>query len=470
MGFAEGFAVGSSGMRGALQFGLDKQRQDKELALQDEAAARTREEFGWRRDDRQRLDDAYSSYGQLGLPTTTGGPTTGNFARMDRGQDPEEIDPVVVTPAATGAAADLAREQALERIAIASRNPDMIRSSALAQRQLHMSGIASDAMKAKLSDIEGQLPQLNTNSSGYPMLYTGKSKNGYTFLTTESDGSPGQRMTMNESQLRQFYLAHQLGEAGYGTEAMSTLNSAHKDLGDHVARWNEASTKMATTNNAGVHDANMDANSAITARAAQTSAGATAALARSHSGYYDQLTSEAQQNRKDSMSAREVADEFDSLTPEEQAGPTGAGLVRKYNMLNAKPGQMVPLRGDAGAGKLPQTLTDQEKLGYSEAVKEIALLGPKDRTPDKLAAVYRAYNLDPAKFGVQGLPSWGGGNAGSEGASAPAAIPGRPLYGVDTRTLQQRSVKTRGISQAEANAAAAELAARQGEARIGPVR
>lgn len=51
---------------------------------------------------------------------------------------------------------------------------------------------------------------------------------------------------------------------------------------------------------------------------------------------------------------------------------------------------------------------------------------------------------------------------------AAPAVPGRPLYYTDSKELQRRASKPRGISSAEADEAQWELSSREGEARIGP--
>lgn len=471
MGFAEGFASGSSGMRSALQYSLDKERQDRELALRQAEEDRAAQRFEYERQDRQRIDDAYSHYGQLGLPTTTGGPTTGTFARLDRGQA-EDFAPVTTTPPPVGQDLDMAREQALERIAVASRDPTALRASAASQRNLRMSGLAAATMKAPLKEIESQLPALNTNMSGYPMLYTGKNKNGYEFLTTDGDGTPGKKFTLNEAQLRQLAYAHALGENGFGAEALTALQGVHKDIADHVGKWNEALTKQVTTNNQGTHFGNEDANQRITANAAATSAGAAATTARAHAAYYGVLTQEAQQNRKDNTEARAIADKFDRLDPKDQAGPAGQALIRRFNMLNSKPGSMVPLTG--GNQRPTPTLSDAEKEAYKAALDEIKMI-PLDKTTGQppqqaIAATYRKYGLDPARFGFESeldrrLKAMQTGEGGDTPPAA-LAVPGRPMFNAKTSDLKRMASKPRGVSSADAAAAADELSRRQNESSV----
>ena len=145
---------------------------------------------------------------------------------------------------------ELEREKALERVAIAQRNVAGIRDSVAAQRGFRKDEVFSKAMQAPLAEIESAIPK--TNRSGIPILYTDKTKDGWTFVKTEGDGVtpiPGSAFTLNEAQIRNLYAADALASAGFGTDAMTLLNSTHKDIGDHIGKWNEFQTKTATTNN-----------------------------------------------------------------------------------------------------------------------------------------------------------------------------------------------------------------------------
>lgn len=400
--------------------------------LRQAADARAQQEHDNRMADRARVDAAYASYDGLDQPTA-GGPTPGTFARMDRGM-PEDFEPQRAGARATGPEADLAREQALERIAVASRDPNAIRASATAQRAHRQSTIAADAARRPLAEITAQLPELNTNRSGYPILYTGKDKNGYTFLTTDETGAPGQKVTMNEAQVRQFYLAHQLGEAGFGAEAMATLSAVNKDLGDHIGKWNATMQAVATTGNDATHKGNQDVIEGRKARAQETSAGASAALAQTHGLYYQEQIKDLKDNREHNAEARQLAAQFDALSPQDQAGAAGQALRRRFNMLNAKPGGT--LGAEAGAGRLPQTLTDAQKILLTKAVDEISLLTPDKDTGQipvaKVAAIYRKYGLDPAQFNVESpldraLREHAARQAGGQPAGAQAPGQGRSL-------------------------------------------
>jgi hypothetical protein len=303
--FQTGFQLGGDAFNSAVKAKL----MEDQLAMEQAREARAAEEFNWRRDQQAREDTAFNRYNNLagGIDTNTqkqladtygmnpaqvasalqAGGVEGLKSRVAGYDVPDASDlqsrPNLVRDDATGnispvaglqprMSADqlsmveptrLAKEKAMEQLAIARRDVQGLRASQQAQLDLQKNDIASEVMKMKTSELDELAPQVS--KSGYPLLYTGKSKNGYTFLKTENDGVtpiPGSEFKMTESQLRQMALAHKLGEAGFGTDALETLNKAHKDLGEHVARWNDTMTKVATVGNTATHYGNQDANAA----------------------------------------------------------------------------------------------------------------------------------------------------------------------------------------------------------------
>lgn len=112
----------------------------------------------------------------------------------------------------------------------------------------------------QLDDSVAQMPRealeiyaskLNSNDSPFPMLYTGQTKDGFKFITTDpASGKPtGKEFTLNEAQLRQMASASVLGMAGYGQESIARLSSVNKEMADHIKSWNDAITKSTTSEN-----------------------------------------------------------------------------------------------------------------------------------------------------------------------------------------------------------------------------
>lgn len=292
--FQSGFQMGGNIAQDAMRLA----QQERELALREAADARAAKEFGWREQTQADQRAAREAYGNMiggvgpdqaarlqqtyGMnPTQTNqalaGGAAGLRAKLASYDTPDSFDlqNVPDAPAAgmqprftadqlkTAAPTRMQREQGLERMALSGLDTTSLRQAQQAQLDLEKNDIASRVMSMKDDELEKMAPQVS--KSGYPLLYTGKGKGGYTFLRTESDGiTPvsGSQFTLNSSQLRQMALAHELGTAGFGTEALQTLAAAHKDLGDHVKTWNDALTKTATVNNAAVHAGNQDANDA----------------------------------------------------------------------------------------------------------------------------------------------------------------------------------------------------------------
>ena len=253
------------------------------LEIERAQEARANEEFGWRRDAQRRDDDAFNAYSNTAAgitPDTQGslqrtygltpgqtagliqkGGAAGLQAKLASYDQPDSYD-LQNAPAAgvqprftadqvqTKEPSRLDLEKAMGSLALARRDIKGMRDSQAAQRTIQIDDITASVMKTPIKEIEAQAGDLNM--SGYPLLYTGKTKDGYTFLKTENDGKtpiPGSEFKLNEAQLRQLALAHALGTGGFGTEAMASLTSAHKDIGDHVGKWNTAMAQIATSGN-----------------------------------------------------------------------------------------------------------------------------------------------------------------------------------------------------------------------------
>jgi hypothetical protein len=91
------------------------------------------------------------------------------------------------------------------------------------------------------------------------------------------------------------------------------------------------------------------------------------------------LTNQAAGNAE----AQQIRARYDALSPEDQAGPVGQGLVRQFNMANVKAGATVPL------GAAPrETKIDADKKAWLEA--EQKLIGT-DTPPEAIDAQRTAF-------------------------------------------------------------------------------
>lgn len=294
--FNSGFNLGANMYNNAERNRLAAE----ELDLAKARDARAAEEFGWRRDQQLREDAAFNNFSN-----TAGGINQQGQQQLQQtyGMNPGQVARGLQNGGAAGLREQLAAydapdsydlqgggagvqprftadqlqtkepsrmdfERAMGGLALARRDVQGMRASQTAMADLQKSDIAAKVMAMKTEDLDRLAPDIN--QSGYPLLYTGKGKGGYTFMATEADGKTpiaGSQFKMNEAQLRQMALAHELGTAGFGTEAMATLAAAHKDIGDHVGKWNEAMAKLASTNNTATHFSNTDANDATRTKA-----------------------------------------------------------------------------------------------------------------------------------------------------------------------------------------------------------
>lgn len=120
--------------------------------------------------------------------------------------------------------------------------------------------IDDEIAKMPKEALEIYASRLNSNDSQFPMLYTGQTKDGFKFVTTDpANGKPtGKEITLNEAQLRQMAAASVLGLAGYGQESMVRLSGVNKEIADHIKMWNDTLTKTTGSENAAVHMGNQD--------------------------------------------------------------------------------------------------------------------------------------------------------------------------------------------------------------------
>lgn len=152
MGFAEGFAAGSSGIRGAIQLAFDQ-------AAREKAEARLEEQLQWQREDRDRLRSDRLAEDQarnvLQALNTSGKVYDGTAvdwsaqpAGMDAGPLPELAQPRLGLSAPARQAGPLDTNQALQSLALAKR--DYAAVGALAKEGNKLQGDA--ATRAFIAD------------------------------------------------------------------------------------------------------------------------------------------------------------------------------------------------------------------------------------------------------------------------------------------------------------------------------
>lgn len=369
---ASSFQTGMQMGLSAMQMANQNRIQQAELEMAQAREARAAEEFGWKRDQQNREDAAFTNFNNMtaGVDKDAQGKIQQTY-----GMSPSQVSQAIQNGGAAGLRSQLASydapdsydlqnvpeapaggvqpgrftaaqlptkepsrmdmERAMMGLAISRRDMQGMRQSQANMAELQKSEIASKVMNMKTSDLEALAPDINM--SGYPMLYTGKGKGGYTFLKTEADGKtpiPGSTFTLNESQLRQLAMSHELGSAGFGTEALATLTAAHKDIGEHVAKWNDVQVKAQQANTQSLHAANTDFTNATNAK--------------TMSDLRTEQIRGLRETRENKEASLALMEKWDALTPEQQNGAEGDALIKQYNMLNVKAGGIVPLQGKGG--------------------------------------------------------------------------------------------------------------------------
>ena len=181
-----------------------------------------------------------------------------------------------------------------------------------------------------------------------PLLYTGKTKDGYQFVTIDpASGAPAKPLTLDEAQTRQLATAARLLEAGYGAEGTQMMAGVSKELNEIVAHLNGVASQTTTSQNNALRLGNEDGFR-------RQQLGIQAGEAARRGRLTDLQIKEIETARDNNVKARELLGQIQALTPEEQMSPKGQALIRQFNVLNSKPGEQLNLglqgRGGAGAG------------------------------------------------------------------------------------------------------------------------
>jgi len=140
-----------------------------------------------------------------------------------------------------------------------------------------------------------------------------------------------------------------------------------------------------------------------------------------------------------SAEAQQIRAKFTALTPEEQVGPKGQGLMRDFNMANAKAGMAVPL-GAAPRAERP-ALSEAEVTNRAEKY-----VSTRQKNPD----TGKIYTLDEAIDKVRGTPPAPGTPAAARAQIdallgsgvdplAPPAAAARPTTGLQTQPAPARN-------------------------------
>lgn len=234
------------------------------------------------------------------------------------------------------------------------------------QRIESFQAIQDEVAKLPEQDLRKYAAQFTNLRGEVPLLYTGKTKQGYSFMTTNPQtGEPtGETFSFNSSQLRQLATAARAMDAGFGAEGSAMLASVSKELNDHIAQLNNVTALTTNSQNSAVHLGNQGTTARISANAAATNAGANAR-------YTDARTKEIETDRANNEKARKLYLELEGMTPEQRNGPEGIAKTREFNMLNAKPGTQLNLGLPRGGGSGASAMRYETDNLWADAEKKL---------------------------------------------------------------------------------------------------
>lgn len=279
--------------KGIVSDALDRAQKERDLAMREKAAARDESEHQYRLKQREQVDTLKAglqnpnaeNYGLKGsgvginVPAQQAAPQGDtDFAPASYGlgtpagglglRTPSPAPDVKTTPAEVGtglrASAQLPatgatfkprksrseEQDVLAQIALVSNDINGFNSARNNQRTFDLDDINTGVAKMTPAELKERAQKLNLPNTRIPMLYTGETKGGYKFLTTDpATGAVSKEFTLSDSQVRQMVVAQEMADKGFGTEAMAALAGVDKDVADHITKWNQTLQAVATSNN-----------------------------------------------------------------------------------------------------------------------------------------------------------------------------------------------------------------------------
>jgi hypothetical protein len=290
------------------------------------------------------------------------------------------------------------------------------RTEATGVREDTMLKLDADAGKLTSAEIGVMAAQVNTNQTDLPLLFTGTTKGGYSFLTRDpKTGQPGGKpMTFNDAQMRDLARANLYNQQGFVREAQVLIRGVSKELAELVGINNETTAAVVRSGNDALKNQKGDENDA-------------ARLGIAREGNRISSANGAQQRRKPELM---VNDKGETVIVDTNALPYGADGTSTLPQ-----GLRVP-------GKPEETRVTSE--GFIVRGNKVFAPDPKDPTKYK-EVLTGPSRLDLALAGKL-----------TEQEQAPG-IPGRPMANVPGPDLMRLADRPRGVSPAEAADAMREL-------------
>ncbi len=265
-----------------------------------------------------------------------------------------------------------------------------------AQRGLNVQSAEDAAMTMPADEVRSTLTgYLNTNRSDIPLLVLGQTKDGFIMADRNPQtGEVGPQFTVPLSVGRKLVVGMQLAEKGFGREALQYLSGVDENITALIDRYNRSAMDSARlTNDALSHQFRLDTDRARLGLQARETGARISAMNRPQWQHF--------------------------------VGADGEPVMVDLNSIQSR-GGVAQLPEGVRMPRLPQTLSDAEKVAYQEAVKLIAML-PENAPPGASADIFRRFGLNPERFtGNPGLPTsarFGGGPAPTPASAAPVPPP-----------------------------------------------
>lgn len=244
--------------------------------------------------------------------------------------------------------------------------------------------IVDQALQIPQEQIGPQLMQyLNTNQSDLPLIVLSTNKDG--LQVAERNPVTGEIMppfNLPYSVGQKLVAGMALQQAGKGAEAIQLISNVDDRITDLITRYNNQALDVARFNN-GVGQA----------RFGREMDEARLGLDRERLGL--------QRRETDARINAAGRPNFQMVGTDESGEPVWVDMNRLGSGEDGRmqlPAGVTPMR-------LPQSLSDAEKIAYERAIEQVAML-PPDAPPGAAADVFRRFGLDPQRFtGNAGLPT-----------------------------------------------------------------
>lgn len=259
------------------------------------------------------------------------------------------------------------------------------RSNRQGERVEGFQAVEDEVAKMPLEAVEAYAAQLNTNQSSLPLLYRGRTKNGYEFLSMDpKTGQPiGKEFSFNEAQLRNLATAAIAGMKGFGAESTARLSSVSKELADLVDKQNRMAADVVKSGNDAIGAENKLTEGQADRASLERYRNATLAQGDRRIGAIESRATKADAEREAQL---RFANQVDGVMEGYQAA-MGSGNKEAARIYASEYDQ---LRGSAAARgmKVPPTISAltqaQRGAGASEKPVKVADAGERYRVGNDL--------------------------------------------------------------------------------------